>query len=55
MHPEMMFQLTKFRMEELHKEAARQRLASGRSRIRTARRASKVWGRLGFGLRSKTA
>lgn len=26
MHPDMVFELTKFRIEELHKEAARQRL-----------------------------
>lgn len=56
MNPDMMFELTKFRIEELHREAAQQRLAK-RWSGRTTRGVSSPRGsRLGFlGFRSKTA
>lgn len=56
MHPDMIFDLGKFQIQELHKEAARRRLAKDPSHIPAVPRDSGMWGRFSFGkLRSKTA
>lgn len=56
MHPDLMLEIARFHIEELHAEAARARLVKEARAAGGVPRASQLWTGLGFGkLRSKTA
>lgn len=56
MHPDMAYDMARFHIEDLHRQAARHRLARLQSRVPAGPRPSGIWTGLGFRrLRSKSA